>query len=497
MIKKGRILSLILVMTTTFVVGQTKVNYKISYVNNLEEEGLKVQVSINLKKNADSTYFHYSNEVWGQNNLMNCLKFIKKDNPEYNFKIIADSNRIVVYHPKGKNVKFIYHIIQDVKVKTISLKHRPLVEKEYFHVLGESLFIVPEEIYKKKIDPQIIANIQWVNFPSTYKIHNTFGTNQKRQVLNVKLWSELYHSLFVGGDYRVYSFSHQNKPIEFAIRGTWLGEYQDEKLLNAIKSTITTQRDFWKDYAFDYYTIIFTPTVSQNDSTFKGQSITGSSIKNGFMILSSNNPFNNFNRIKHTLNHEIMHDWIAGKISMKNEELNYWFSEGFTDYYAFKNRLQSNDLTFQEWISLFNKEVLRRHWENPEKNKPNYLIKDDFWNNKNIEKVPYRRGAIFAFWVDNQILINSNYTKSLDDLMREILFICTSQNKKFTDELFLETLKKYLNEDISYFFQKHIINGEDIDFKKEKLIDEFTMKYENNIPQINSINEMQIKYILK
>lgn len=493
-----KIIILILVSFPFITFGQSKVNYQISYNENIEQNGLKIQISVISKKISDSTYFHYSNEVWGETNLTNCLKFIKAENPKYNFKIIADSNRIVVYHPKVKKISFAYHIIQDIKEKSPKSKNRPILEKEFFHILGQSLFIVPEQIFDGKIDnPEIIANIEWENFPIDYKIHNTFGTNQKKQILKVKLWSELYHSLFVGGDYRIYSFLYQKKPIEFAIRGNWLAEYQDEKLLNALKKTITTQRDFWKDNSFNYYTVILTPTLTQKDSIFKGQSITGSSVKNGFIIQSSNNPFNNFSTMKYIFNHEMMHDWIGGKISMKNEELNYWFSEGFTDYYAYKNRLRNNDLNFQEWISNFNKEVIKPHWENPEKNKPNYVIKDDFWKNRNIEKIPYRRGAIFAFWIDNQILKKSNYTKSLDDLMREILNICKTQNRKFTDDLFLDISQKYLNEDITYFFQKHIINGEDFELKNEDLIEDFKIEYENKIPKIVSEKVETTKYIIK
>ncbi|MDY3316654.1 hypothetical protein PG630_04945 [Riemerella anatipestifer] len=101
--------------------------------------------------------------------------------------------------------------------------------------------------------------------------------------------------------------------------------------------------------------------------------------------------------MNHIFNHEMMYDWIGGKISIKHEELNYWFSEGFTDYYTYKNRLRNNDLTLKEWLDSFNTEVIKAHWENPERNKPNYVIKDDFWKSENVEKIPYRRGAILLF----------------------------------------------------------------------------------------------------
>lgn len=495
---KNIFILLILTLTTTLTIGQTKINYKVFYSGNIENEGLKIQVSFSLKKASDSTYFYYFNEVWGETNLTNCLKFVQIENPTYTFKIVADSNRIVVYHPKAKNISFSYHITQDIKEENPEARYRPLLQKEYFHILGQSFFAVPEKIFDDKIDdPKIIANIEWLNFPKNYIIHNTFGSQQLKQNLKVKLWSEFYNSLFVGGDYRIKSFNYLEKPIYFAIRGKWLGEYTDNNLFEALKKTIPTQREFWKDNNFDYYTVIITPTITQNDSIYKGQSITGTGVKNGFLIQSSNNHFNDFSAMKYVFNHEMMHNWIGGKIPMQHEELNYWFSEGFTDYYTYKNKLRNNDITLKEWLDAFNTDVIKAHWENPERNKPNYIIKDDFWKNINVEKLPYRRGAIFAFWLDNQILKKSNCTKSLDDLMRDILKICTTENRKFTDELFLETAQKYLDKDITYFFQKHIINGLDLELKNEDLIDEFKIEYIKNIPKIIAEKDIRNKYILK
>ncbi|WP_260393390.1 hypothetical protein [Riemerella anatipestifer] len=100
---KKSLIFLILILTISLSFGQTKVNYKVFYSENLQNEGLKIQVSFYSKKASDSTYFQYSNEVWGETNLTNCLKFIEKENPKYKFKIVADSSSsIVVYHPKEK-----------------------------------------------------------------------------------------------------------------------------------------------------------------------------------------------------------------------------------------------------------------------------------------------------------------------------------------------------------------------------------------------------------
>ncbi|MDO5616282.1 MAG: hypothetical protein Q4G16_08840 [Cruoricaptor ignavus] len=173
---KNIFILLILAFTTIAIFGQAKINYKVFYSENLENEGLKIQISFTSKKASDSTSFHYSNEVWGETNLINCLRIDTKENPNYRFKIIADNNRVVVYHPKEKNISFSYRIIQDLKDESPKSKNRPLLQKEYFHILGQSLFAVPEEIFEEKVeDPKIIANIEWLNFPQNFVIHNTFG----------------------------------------------------------------------------------------------------------------------------------------------------------------------------------------------------------------------------------------------------------------------------------------------------------------------------------
>ncbi|MGL6128690.1 MAG: M1 family aminopeptidase, partial [Chryseobacterium artocarpi] len=77
---------------------------------------------------------------------------------------------------------------------------------------------------------------------------------------------------------------------------------------------------------------------------------------------------------------------------------------------------------------------------------------------------------------------------------REMLKICTEKKVKFTDELFLNLAEKYLDKDITYFFQKHIINGEDIDLVNEKWMDGIDFQITDHIPQIQIDRNKEVKY---
>ncbi|MDM1557263.1 MULTISPECIES: M1 family aminopeptidase [Chryseobacterium] len=477
--------------------SQHKVSYKIYYDEDLAKNGLKVQVDYKLKKATDTLSFYYANENWGENDLFKNLILLKEENPDIIFEIIPESNKIKILKKKGTEFSLMYHIRQDFTDPNHKIFNRPRINNTFFHILGKNLFMVPFSFTKMPDEQEFEFSVEWLNFPEKFKLHNNFASQAYRQKIKTTLWYGFYNSLFIGGDYRFYSFTIKDKPIYFALRDEWNNGFTDDFLFSNLKKAIQSQRDFWQDYDQDYFTITMTPTVSQKDSLYKGYSTTGSAIKNAFMIQGTNNPFNDKKSYLYLFHHELMHEWIGNKIQNKHEELNYWFSEGFTDYYTYKNRLRIKDISIDEWQKLFNTEVIKSHWKNPEKNIPNYKIKDDFWKSRNTEKVPYRRGAIFAFWLDNQLMLKTNYQKSLDDLMRELLKTCTEKKVKFTDELFLDLVQKYLEQDISYFFQKHIISGQDIDLTKEKWIDGFSFLIADGIPQLEIDKTKNLRYTIK
>lgn len=486
----------LLLFIPVYAFSQHRISYKVYYDQNMEKNGLKIRVDYTAKSSSEISSFYYRNENWGEKDLFKSVVLSKEDNPGISFETQPENDKIKVHHPNSRKISFVYRIRQDFKDPDPRIFNRPRVNNRFFHVMGKNLFIVPKSFTEMPDSQEFEFNIEWIGFPKEFKLHNTFASQAGKQKIKTVLWEGFYHSLFVGGDYRIYDFKIHEKPVYFAVRDQWFNGFSDDFLVSNLKKAVQSQRDFWKDDDQEYFTVIMSPTVSQKDSLFKGYSTNGSAIKNAFMIQGTNNPFNNKNSYLYLLHHELMHQWIGNRIQNKHEELNYWFSEGFTDYYTYKNRLRIKDISHDEWLKSFNEEVIKSHWKNPQRNLTNYKIKDEFWKSRNAEKVPYRRGAIFAFWLDNQILVKSGYRKSLDDLMQELLKVCTEKKLKFTDELFLELVQKYLDQDISYFFQKHILNGEDIDLVNEKWINGFRFQTADGIPQLQADQNSEEKYIL-
>jgi predicted metalloprotease with PDZ domain len=192
----------------------------------------------------------------------------------------------------------------------------------------------------------------------------------------------------------------------------------------------------------------------------------------------------------------LMHRWIGGKIENAAEEKQYWFSEGFTEYFTLKNSLRYGFIDADEFVRELNDNFTFPHYASPKRLAPNdSLTYDNFWNGgKEWEKLPYRRGCLYAFYLDNQLRETSGGSKNLDGYMRLLLAdISKYPGRKLDHAYFLKTLEPYLGKKAKKEFKKFIEKGELIDFTKTKLpegltvaVQDITMRYGPSPEEITS-----------
>ena len=196
--------------------------------------------------------------------------------------------------------------------------------------------------------------------------------------------------------------------------------------------------------------------------------------------------------MKWLYNHELMHKWIGRTILIENDVEQYWFSEGFTDYYAYKIMLKNDFLDVSEYIKILNKEVITPHYQDPFNTIPNSeLTFEEYWSNyTKYMKLPYRRGLLYAFLLDNQIKKQSSYSQSLDNLMIDLFQLSLNDKSlRLNQKVFIRNLLKYLNHpEVESEFEGYILEGNLIDFQ-DGLPDGLSIEYQNNIPIVKMDSE--------
>ena len=341
-----------------------------------------------------------------------------------------------------------------------------LMQKDYFHFIGTTAFVYPS----LAMDPEkSMVSLSWKGFPNQWAIHNSYGAGHERQRLeaNDGRWLQ---AVFVGGDFRTHRLEVKENQVDLALRGTW--NFPDSVLVTKLKRIITTQRDFWNDHSDPYYTVTLIPL---NDST-QCCSYMGTGLTHSFATFAHN--FEGvLGGLEYLFSHELMHHWIGSTIQNDQpEELKYWFSEGFTDYFTQLILRECGFVDTAGFVSNINK-LLMEHYASSVREATNEDIKTNFWLNPEFERLPYRRGAIFAFYLDAAIKEHSQNEYELKDAMKDLLEVCKNKQLVLTDSLFLSRIREYLPQDLKTFMQVHLDQGHLIELNPNSLGPQFDLTY--------------------
>lgn len=437
---------LLLFSTMAFAAKCTGINYSISYITNTKTPRIKVDAEI-LGDFSGSTKLslplrwasgEYSKQI--KNLVVTGHKYEKKEN-----------NLILKLPQNTSKIHLSYEISQ--KSGNPSDIAQTIIRGDMVQAPGYGLFVYPSAI---PADCDVLFTIVWKNIPENWKYISSYG---KSKELSFKTTvPNLLHAFYIAGDIRIYDLGAKRRQLFLSLNGNF--DVNDKTIISVIKKVVYGQRKLFKDNNFPYYAISLTEDLD-HDGTIK---MGGTLLNNGFLFymgqgVTREDVLKEVN-YKVMLAHEHIHSWIGGKIkNNEQEELNYWWSEGFTEYYARITALRSNLISLQEFVQECNV-MLRNYYLSPVLHIPNSRIKKMFWKDYDIQKLPYYRGFIFALYL-NGIVKNKNSSFSLDDVIYEMLK--AAQNQRFSEGLFKDIVNPYVGVNIDSELRKFINHGETID----------------------------------
>src|SRR5206468_3351167 len=115
----------------------------------------------------------------------------------------------------------------------------------------------------------------------------------------------------------------------------------------------------------------------------------------------------------HIIAHEHFHLLGRHRGAEQPEELVYWFSEGFTEFYTMRLLFRSGLCTLDDYLRELN-ESLEHLWLNPGRNRTNEEIRPVTWKDHELADVPRLRGIVLAFVLDHELRARSGGRRSLD-----------------------------------------------------------------------------------
>lgn len=290
--------------------------------------------------------------------------------------------------------------------------------------------------------------IRTLDVPDKWHYANSFGSQKSKVDVHTSL-NELKYALFIMGDFRLNEFSIGGESVVTAVRGQW--SFGDEQFQKNIKTVLETQRNFWSAGKFPYFLVSLIPS-GPDCCHYAGTSLTNAMS----LFISEKATLND--SMAHMMAHESFHAWNGRLIKRAYpEELVFWFSEGFTNYYARKFNLASGLINRQSYVQGIN-DVLKDYYSSPARTAQNQRVLGEFWSNQKINQLPYLKGEILAMiWNDK---LQKRTGKSLDDFMKSVLKRSLSASARISNQTINETMSQWLPEGVNQDIQSFVENGE-------------------------------------
>lgn len=280
---------------------------------------------------------------------------------------------------------------------------RPVVRPTWFEFHGETVFATPDG------DQDRPARFSWGGFPKGWQMASDLEHGTMGRPLSV---GDIQESIALGGaDVTVDTRQVAGATLRVAMRGKWL--FSNAEFIDLTDRIIGAQRDFWKDIEEPYLVTLMPLAGGEGGFT----SVGGSGRTDAFALYSTTNVEGA--RLRWVLSHENVHTWIPRRIGgmpPKDEETDYWLSEGFTDFYSYRLLLRSGVWSLEDFTAFLN-ETLDAYAQSPVREAPNSLIVSDFWKNQPSEKLPYQRGLLMGFIWDARLRERTGGKADLDDVM--------------------------------------------------------------------------------
>lgn len=364
------ILFLFVILFNANIFAQTPSQISYEITPQINEAKLKIKFLFKGDKSG-ITKIILPNEFAGQSELFKSVRNLKVTTPQAKLNDTEKPEIKNITHQPNEKLTVEYELIQDWQgnpnaggaSQNQGSGYRPIIKKEYFHILGNGAWILPNyNVEKAKLN----VSINWKDFPADWKLANSFGANQIKQNFKTDVGS-LMSSVFVGGDFRLIQKLVKGKPVWTAIRGKW--DFTDEQFTDLTEKIIAAERDFFKDFDHPYYLVTAIPLEGDKSA----MSLGGTGLTNSFATFITTNV--SLEMIASLISHEYFHNWNSNAFGgMKQPEaLIYWFSEGFTDYYTYQLLFRSGFMNAENYVAQYN-QFLQEYYLSEVRNADNQRI---------------------------------------------------------------------------------------------------------------------------
>lgn len=361
-------------------------------------------VEMRLEGDADGeTKIAMPNEWSGARELYKAVSDIRAEGASLTMNGPAE---VVLRHAPKAPVVLRYRVAQDFAGEPrvgSAPPFRTVTRPKWFSTVGWALL---GEVKGRVKDPVSFA---WGPIPAGWRA----ASDLDHAAPQGRIMIDLLDSVLVGGE----GLQIAERPVaggrlRVVAHGSW--RFTPDQMADLAGKIAEASSQFWGDRGEEFF-VALTPLNAQPGATVQY----GIGLSDSFALWAT--PSVELATLKHILAHEHQHTWFPGRFGGvrggAEEPLDYWFSEGFTDFYTLRLLLRSGVFGPEEFVEDFNR-ILRRYATSPALGATNAQIAKAYWSDRAMADQPYQRGLLLAAIWDHRLRQATGGRRSLDDVVR-------------------------------------------------------------------------------
>jgi predicted metalloprotease with PDZ domain len=346
----------------------------------------------------------------------------------------SSPGRWSVDHEAGAIIGFAYTVDAGHASFDWQTRYLPIVAHKVFHGIGETFLITPES--QRGRDPFFDVEMTWELPEGWSDAMCSFGRGTSIEFRAHPL--TMRQAAYLAGSIDITSADAEGRPLRLpSPSGRGAGDEGDSdgtpfltaamhdlfsfdapQLARVASRILEAQRKFMDDDDLQSFTVFAIPVgdpITAGTSRFAGTALHQSLT----LFLPPRCMMDD--RIVMLIAHEIFHHYNGRMISsVEAEGMSYWFTEGFTDYYAMRVLLERFP-DMHPWLADWVNERIGKYRQNSAKNATNDEIAARFWSGDEPHRdIPYARGLLLGIrW--HALAREHGVEDGIDALMRELV----------------------------------------------------------------------------
>lgn len=282
---------------------------------------------------------------------------------------------------------------------------RPVTQPTWFTAVGWTIFGEVEGRHGQPITFHWGPKPQGWTVASDLDDANTKGRKTE----------EMFDSVLVGGS--DITLIERPSPggglLRIAIHGKW--DFDPKRVADLVEKIEVASASFWHEKGENFF-VAMTPLDSHGATVQYGVGL-----GDAFSLWATRNQ--DEESLRHILAHEHQHTWLPTRVGGvrvgPDEPLDYWLSEGFTDFYTLRLLLRSGVYSLDDFVADYNR-ILHAYSDSPVRDAPNRLIAARFWDDRAVADLPYQRGLVLAALWDQRMDRLSHGARNLDTVIMKM-----------------------------------------------------------------------------